>query len=677
MTNKKVILFIVFLATFTASVTFGVLPIRYPELGLDESWQQALVEATDSRRIFGDNIVFTYGPFHQAVTSEASDHLSALLTSRVLFASIWFGISVLVGLNNGLPSVLAIAISAALVSYWHPGPPGDAKFFLFSLITIISSHSMLVNKRQFLFPWRVVIVPVLFSTGVLLSTLVKLSFLGAAFPAMLSIYGLQILNFLRKPARKTFFHLLLSFLIPILIIYLLWGFFVNWSPQTILSYYSGLNLQLITGYADAMSYSFSALSLILVFLYWISILVNLICYGFLFLKLNNLGRTFPFSFSSEFCLSFFSIILLSWACFKAAFVRDDGIHLALAIMFLISFAVLLVGFGWDKLHNSFVNHNNLHLIVTFLPLMTIGIFNSLFYCYSPPNILSNTVKGLMDSSLLITGKGRALITRKRINRLKKIQSSIENYLIPAGKTADIMPWNITNLLANQLNYTPRPVPQSYTVYTDSLQKTNMNFFLSSPHRPEFVILEAKDIDEWLPIGLDLPALGAIKSRYLFSHRGSQGSLVFKLGSAKKLSERYCQFSNNTLEWNQEGIANWVSSDIFIPSNLSFYIVLKTDLKNSLPRSLLSAVYRPFPVMIEYLDAQGNIIDQFRFIPKAGKQIVAYPIIRNNNELFYFMTSNAPVAPLPPSSSSIRSFRLRTRSLGIPFRPSRFAIDFFC
>ncbi|MCP9779112.1 MULTISPECIES: hypothetical protein [Cyanobium] len=152
--NKKIFVSIVLLASFTAAVTFGAIPIRYPELGLDESWQQALVDATDTGRVFGDSFVFTYGPFHQAVTSQASEHLSALLTSRALFELTWFGITALIGFNNGLPSAIAIAISAALLGVWHAGTPGDAKFYLFSLIAIIASQSTWSISHERVPIWR-------------------------------------------------------------------------------------------------------------------------------------------------------------------------------------------------------------------------------------------------------------------------------------------------------------------------------------------------------------------------------------------------------------------------------------------------------------------------------------------------------------------------------------------
>jgi hypothetical protein len=60
------------------------LDLRFPELSLDPSWEQALVEATDQGRIFGRDLIFTYGPLHQIATQQVSFNLFPLIVGRVL-----------------------------------------------------------------------------------------------------------------------------------------------------------------------------------------------------------------------------------------------------------------------------------------------------------------------------------------------------------------------------------------------------------------------------------------------------------------------------------------------------------------------------------------------------------------------------------------------------------------
>ncbi|PSJ03437.1 hypothetical protein C7K55_13035 [Cyanobium usitatum str. Tous] len=169
--------------------------------------------------------------------------------------------------------------------------------------------------------------------------------------------------------------------------------------------------------------------------------------------------------------------------------RDDGLHVVLAGMFIISFTILLAGFKWDHLCKIFRNLDKVLLFIASFPLVCISlIITVLAGGYRPPSLISTMAKGLLDSTSMITGSGRETIARNRRDKLKEIQVNSENYLISPESSADIIPWDITTLLANQQVYKPRPIPQSYSAYTESLQKVNKDFFLSSPDRPEFVII---------------------------------------------------------------------------------------------------------------------------------------------------------------------------------------------
>lgn len=64
-----------------------------------------------------------------------------------------------------------------------------------------------------------------------------------------------------------------------------------------------------------------------------------------------------------------------------------------------------------------------------------------------------------------------------------------------GKTTiDVFPGEISLIQLNGYNYKPRPVPQSYTVYTGALDSLNARFFASTG-RPELVLIKNGGIDE--------------------------------------------------------------------------------------------------------------------------------------------------------------------------------------
>jgi hypothetical protein len=66
-------------------------------------------------------------------------------------------------------------------------------------------------------------------------------------------------------------------------------------------------------------------------------------------------------------------------------------------------------------------------------------------------------------------------------------------------TVDIYPWNAQLLFENKLNFSPRPVFQSYNAYTKVLEEMNFNHYNTKETAPEFVIYEFLAIDQRYPL----------------------------------------------------------------------------------------------------------------------------------------------------------------------------------
>ena len=102
------------------------------------------------------------------------------------------------------------------------------------------------------------------------------------------------------------------------------------------------------------------------------------------------------------------------------------------------------------------------------------------------------------------------------------------------------------------------------------------------------------------------------------------------------------------------------------------MILDVELKDSLSRSLLSTVYRPIPVEIEYLNAAGEVVSAHRFIPKAGREMIVHPIIKDNDDFL-----NAVYFGRPAGSDEIVSLRLATRNIMPPFSRSEYIFSSGC
>ncbi|WP_411867785.1 hypothetical protein [Vulcanococcus limneticus] len=673
---------ILLLAVFTALVVIGAAPFRYPEPGLDPSWQQALVEATDSGRVFGRDIVFTYGPLHQAVTDQVSRDMTPFVLSRILFSMTWFFSVLIIGNLAGVWAAFSIALAAALASGSFAGPQGDLPFYLFSLVSIISSYSLWLNRPSRTGSFAMVVLPILLASGALWATLVKLSYLGAAIPSLFAIYGIQFLDLFEKKSLRSVLLFLLALAVPFGALCLVWAALSGWSMGDFVGYYSSLNLEIIKGYADAMSYGPSRSSLALVALYWASILLTFRVYFKLSVD-NRLSSGSSSVLSGPHCLLILvAVLLLSWVVFKSAFVRDDGAHVVLGALFLVSFSLVVIGFNADRLTESLRVHGVGHLFLVLAPPLALSSLLALLAGYRlPVGIVSSLSDGLKDGLSLFVPRERDRLASVRERALAGVRPWVEDYGIREGGSADIIPWDITSLLANRLVYKPRPVPQSYSVYTQPLQKANSDFLLNSPDVGDYLIVDAKDIDGRLPVGLDSPLLLSLKERYVFSHRGSQGSLVFrrrdvpKIGAVKGSRVSCDPVVAGELVWTKGGGHSWYSQVIPFPERASGAVVLAANLRDSLSRSLISGLYRPFPVFIEYLDRNGMVLGGYRFVAKAGYGMIVYPVVRSNDELFSVLTQSVHSSSAP--SSRVRSMRLSTQSLGRPFYTSRFRLTEGC
>lgn len=651
--------------------------------GLDPSWAQALVEATDAGRVFGRDIVFTYGPLHQAVTAELSNNLTPLLFSRIAFTSVWFFVAVFIGTRLGPLAEAAVALSLLISTQSETYVGGDIPFYLLALIGIAAPaavRSGASRKHQSAH----LALSVLLLTGTLTATLVKLSYTGAWIPVLLFSCGLCIFGDTEASPRKILRHLGLLFGLPILSLATAWSMSAEGSILNLPAYYFGANMDIVKGYADAMSYDFSKLSVLMAFSYLLSSVILLSSFDTLVLRSKTRGDRESGRGKRDFIdvLCLFCLSMLAWVVFKASFVRDDGTHTIVGSLWLVSFFLIIVSLSPQSWQKRLGASKEGLVAIGLTTSLTISCMLALLSGYRPP--IANAwryTQGFFDSFHLFSTKGRRQLATRRDSALAKIRPDLGDYRIPRNATVDILPFNITNVVASRLHYTPRPVPQSYTVYSQKLQELNREFFAHPEKSPEWLILDVRDIDGRLPIGLDSPSLAIISHAYLLSHKGSQGSLVFRkrsnpqLNTARSMIRACSNTRKDRLQWHQVGRTHWQSQAVQIPRQKHGLTLLKADFKDSLSRLALSFAYRPFPVFIEYLDAKGDAVKAYRFIQKAGRDMIVYPVITGNEDFLRALASSRAITD--NSSNNVVALRFTTRNIGAPFSSSDYAFSVGC
>ena len=100
--------------------------------------------------------------------------------------------------------------------------------------------------------------------------------------------------------------------------------------------------------------------------------------------------------------------------------------------------------------------------------------------------------------------------------------------------------------------------------------------------------------------------------------------------------------------------------------------------NSLERSLLSTIYRPGSVWIEYLDTKGKVLHHYRFIPQAGLDMLIWPLVLNTDDLADHLLHAAPESSPRRRIRPDGSVAIRFVSNGStpPFRRSRYRLESF-
>lgn len=661
----------VLLALLTAIITC-LSPFALPDATLDSSWAQALVEATDRGRIFGREIIFTFGPLHQAYTAELSQNPLAIIVARVAFFSLWFGVQLCVGSLLGLWTEAAIALAAAIIGSYPMVMP-DSFFFLFAAlgillpvaVTIQSVRRPLSRSVQFLLSALLVV-------GIALSPLVKLSFVGSAIPAFLSIMGCQIVLCQRRPSARSLLEIGTLISLPFLSLGLAWTWLTPGSLADLVFFFTGPNRHVLSGYTEAMAYEPNKWNLESLPVYGLFVSICLLIEWKLLLKdvkERDFGRGAALFLK---ILAMATMVVLFWIVFKAFFVRDDSWRVVNARQWSMGILTVLIGITKPRIDQALkVSKREKMLLLVALPLVWFVSF------YYPGILIDRIARGLRDTWLLLARKPYPQLLAKRKLALRAVRKANEDYRLPAGASADVIPWDITSLLANDLTYTPRPIPQSYSAYTTELQSLNREHALHAPTRADYLILTSKDIDGRLPIGLDSPIVLGLRQSYRFSHRGSAGSLVFKrvpeagapAPTAARTPAKVCPVVfQRDLGWRPANDLFWQSEAIVLPTDRAHPLVMNLEVSNSMSRAVLTTLYRPFKVTIDYLDSNNTLLERFRIVPRAGLDMLVDPLLRNGQDLHSFLVPPSGRAAAPPGQRGgrIAAIRFSGQSLGPPF-----------
>ena len=604
---------LLFLAAATALI--WSLPIRTPWIGLDPGWVESLVQATDAGRLYGSDVVFTFGPYHQLYTGQVSENLNFFLLGRWLYGLGWGAAMLSLRRQIGHPlSWLMLLVLAFLTSQRL-----DALFNSFCLIVSLTA---LCRIRQEALP---LISYLLQLSTLVLGVLIKLSFVALAAPTILVLVGTELTH------RQSYgFEKLIKVLaLPLIGIGLMapagMGISDGWH------YITGPNKDIVSGYSEAMA------------LY----------------RRRNDWQQLPYWLASGFTISllvtglkrrlqwrspWWSVLMVGvsaiyfWSPFKAGMVRHDGGHFPMSGLFLLTAGVLTLMLFWREL-----NPKRAWLWLVMLLPVVAG------YSISSKKLASDWGYKLQERNDGLRGflgasqreEGRQALRDRRQRDLQRVSGFTESFNIPEGSTADLLPWDTTDLIANKVRYTPRPIPHSLNVYSAELLELNRAFFTDPERRPQFVVLGVNSIDNrWLSTGLDGPALTAIANNYSLRNRGDRGSLVLEeeAGSQANAKETVIWQRDFTLNPNRAR-TELLELPKDLPPGTSFSLKFEPTLRYKLLKSL----YRPPFVTRLFVRYADGYEEKYRLVPSAAEQMPLVPIPRDEDALLeYIQAKTKPV-----------------------------------
>jgi len=170
------------------------------------------------------------------------------------------------------------------------------------------------------------------------------------------------------------------------------------------------------------------------------------------------------------------------------------------------------------------------------------------------------------------------------------------------KPIDFYPWDTTYAVANELNWRPRPVFQSYLAYTPWLDKANFNFF-NSKNSPEYIVWEKRPAS--------IPAYHSIDERYLFN---DEPKTIFKiindyepiLSNAKLglLRKKHVPTFRENLKLYEKKYkwGEWID----VPLLKNSLIRAKIEFKRTLYGKINRILWKEREVFIEYRFKNGGI-----------------------------------------------------------------------
>ena len=568
-------------------VSFGAPPAGDQ---LDPSWTGALGSAFERGLQAGVDYVFTFGPLgylsHPASAYDP-ELFSAYLASQI---------------------VLALAVAGLLIAVaWRVEPPERVIYLLLVFLVIPRPTMPLVVTAGTLWALQLprgrersklvvglLLALVFFLAATALTKFDMFVFAGAAV-ATLSVGRVDSLG---KAWRW-----------PAVYVSCLVGLWVACGQSvTNLPLFFLRSLDLAAGYSEAMAAGFDATEIIVALVVCALITAQL---GLVF-RARREWRTTVAALLVLFGL------FMSW---KTGFTRHDAHALEFFSYGLIVPFLLPLRSRQEAAPDAVVR--TLRFVASGLCLWGIVLASPPGHLVSPTKALSQLGSRLRAHVVAFTDLSVVRDQRELSRRVLAEQHDLPRIRSVVGDhSVDIFNYSQGLLFLNELEWTPRPVFQSYAAFTPKLIRLNGDF-MRGESAPHYVVFQLQTIDGQHAWTNDAEALQAVLSDYR-PVLAEKGYLLLE----RKMTGTSAAPARTPLRIERVGFLDWLET-----ADLSAQTALLTvKMEMTFLGRLLATVYKVPPIFLE-VETKTGWKRKFKFVPSMAETgFVINPVIRSHQDL---------------------------------------------
>jgi hypothetical protein len=453
--------------------------------GLDDSWKRALNLAVEKHLVFGRDFIFTYGPLGLLVTRNThfTGNISLLLGDIVLGVGFYYVILKLLECDRRWLIMLVISIFLFKGFFYTEG-----LFLAFAAFTLFNFKNSFRSRFE--------LVYMAISGALLFFIKINYGFISVGLLLAVSL-------FLLVKNRRAFILLTSVYWVVIAA-----GCYVfNVDPVS----YVKNGLQIISYYDEAVSLKMDPLDLSFVSAVGLMAIFGWVLFGYV----SQIVKERKFSASR--LAPVILLTLTSYLMYRNGFTRGDAGHNAVLFRFFplfITLALYALNYGREEYAKTIVS---VVILISCINIVTLELHDKKKpFTYNATYFTPiNYIKGLFDQA-----RDTVMEDEKIIN---------DKGRLVGNSTIDIFPHEIGALLQNNMNYFPRPIPQSYSVYSPLLDSINAAHFYGVA-RPAMIMMRNESIDNRYSFWDESLTKAAIRLNYEYVDYVAFNKLTLQYGT---------------------------------------------------------------------------------------------------------------------------------------------------